>query len=90
MLAPARDWLARRGDDLSPAERGYIDASVALQRRAEEEREAARQAEIRHQQELAEAAGKLAEARQTEILQRRPLRSQGSAERHTRSIHWQG
>src|SRR5262249_7401733 len=60
MLAQARDWLARRRDDLSPAELGYIEASLALRRRTEEEQEAARQAEIRRQQELAEAAGKLA------------------------------
>ncbi len=60
MLAQARDWLARRRDDLSPAELRYIEASLALQQRAEEEREAARQAEIRRQQELAEAAVKLA------------------------------
>jgi WD40 repeat protein len=55
MLAQSRDWLARRRDDLSPAEQGYIEASLALQRRAEEEREAARQAEIRREQELAGA-----------------------------------
>jgi hypothetical protein len=60
MLAQARDWLARRRGDLSPAEQDYIEASLAIQRRAEEEQEAARQAEIRHQQELAEAAVKLA------------------------------
>lgn len=60
MLAQARDWLARRRDDLSPAEQGYIEASIALRRRAEEEREAARQEEIRRQQELAETAVKLA------------------------------
>jgi hypothetical protein len=63
MLAQARDWLAQRRDDLSPAENGYIVASLALQRRAEEEQEAARQAEIRRQQELAEAAVKLADER---------------------------
>src|SRR5207253_2571835 len=53
MLAQGRDWLVQRHDDLSPAERGYIEASLALQRRAEEEQEAARQAEIRRKQELA-------------------------------------
>lgn len=46
MLAQATDWLARRGDDLGPAERAYIEASIALRRRAEEEKEAARQAEL--------------------------------------------
>jgi hypothetical protein len=60
MLAQAREWLARRRDDLSPAEGGYIEASLALQRREEEEREVARQAEIGRQQELAQAAVKLA------------------------------
>ena len=67
MLAQARDWLDRRRDDLSRAELSYIEASLALQRRAEEEqrraeeeREAARQAEITRQRELAEAAVKLA------------------------------
>src|SRR6516165_2539246 len=60
MLAQARDWLARRRDELSPAELNYIEASLALQQRAEEDREAARQAEIRRQQELGEAAVKLA------------------------------
>jgi len=59
MLAQARDWLAQRHDDLSPAERGYIDASIALQRKEEEEREAARQHVIRREQELV-AAVKLA------------------------------
>jgi hypothetical protein len=28
MLAQASDWLARRGDDLSPAERSYIETSL--------------------------------------------------------------
>jgi WD40 repeat protein len=60
MLAQARDWLARRRDDLSPAELSYIEASLASQRRADAEREAARQAEISRQQQLAEAAVKLA------------------------------
>jgi WD40 repeat protein len=60
MLAQARDWLARRREDLSPAEQGYIEASLALRRRAEEEQENARQAEIRRQQELAQAAVKVA------------------------------
>ncbi len=60
MLDQARYWLASRRDDLSAAERGYIEASLALQRRIEEEREAARLAEIRRQRELAETAAKLA------------------------------
>src|SRR6516162_1857601 len=60
MLAQGREWLGRRRDDLSPAELRYIEASLALQRQEEEQREAARQAEIRRQQELTEAAIKLA------------------------------
>ncbi len=60
MLAQAREWLAGRRDDLSQKERDYIEASVALRQRAEAEKEAARQAEIRRQQELAEAAVQLA------------------------------
>ena len=61
MLAQATEWLARRRDDLSAKELGYIEASVALRRRTEDERESARQAEIKRQQELAEAAQKLAD-----------------------------
>jgi WD40 repeat protein len=53
MLAQARDWLDRRRDDLNKAELGYIEASLSLQRRAEEVREAARQAEIKRQRRRA-------------------------------------
>jgi len=60
MLAQAAEWLARRGDDLSPAERDYIEASQTLQRCAEEEKEQARQAELDRQRQLAEAAESLA------------------------------
>ena len=60
MLAQATEWLAGRRDDLSQKERDFIEASVMLRRRVEEEKEAARQAEIKRQQELAEAAVKLA------------------------------
>jgi hypothetical protein len=56
MLAQAGDWLARRRDDLSPAELGFIEASLALRRRTEEEQEAARQAEIRRQRRRARIA----------------------------------
>ena len=61
MLAQAREWIARRRDDLSQKELAYIEASIALSRRAEAEKEAARQAEINRQQQLAEAAGRLAD-----------------------------
>jgi signal transduction histidine kinase len=61
MLAQALDWLARRYDDLSPLEQGYIEASLALQQRAEEEREAAQrekqEALAREEARLAEIAG---------------------------------
>ena len=60
MLAQASDWFARRGGDFSPAERDYIEASLALRQREDAEREAGRQAEIGRQRELAEAAVKLA------------------------------
>jgi len=53
MLVQASDWFARRGDDFSPAERGYIKASIALRQREEDQKEASRQAETRRQQELA-------------------------------------
>jgi tetratricopeptide (TPR) repeat protein len=56
MLAQATDWLARRRDDLSPTELGYIEASIALRRQAEEEREAARQAEINRQKDAHDQA----------------------------------
>ena len=60
MLAQAREWLMRRRGDLSQGELGFIEASLSLQRREEEEREAAHQAEISRQRELAEAAVRLA------------------------------
>jgi formylglycine-generating enzyme required for sulfatase activity len=60
-LAKAADWLAKRRDDLSQKERAYIEASVALSARLEAEKEAARQAEIKSQQELTKA---LAQAHQ--------------------------
>ena len=64
MLAQASDWFARRADDLSPVERSYIEASLTLRQREEDQKEAARQAEIGRQQELAEAAIKLASEQQ--------------------------
>ena len=60
MLAQASDWFTRRFDDLSPEEGVYIEASIALRQREEAEREAARQAEIGRERELAETASKLA------------------------------
>ena len=60
MLAQATDWLARRREDLSPAELAFVEASIALRKRAEEEKEAAKLAEIRREHELADAAKKLA------------------------------
>ena len=55
MLAQAADWLATRGGDLSPTERRYIEASIALRQREEAEREAARQAELQRERALAES-----------------------------------
>jgi WD40 repeat protein len=63
MLVQASDWLARHRDDLSLSELSYIEASLALQRREEEKQEAARQAEIKRQRELAETAVNLAAER---------------------------
>jgi hypothetical protein len=60
-LAQATDWLAKRRDDLSQKERADIEASVALNARLEAEKAAARQAEVKSQQELAKA---LAQAHQ--------------------------
>jgi WD40 repeat protein len=60
MLAQGRDWLNRRRDDLSPAEQGYIEASLALRQRAEAEKEAARKERERQLQELAETSKQLA------------------------------
>ena len=59
-MAQARDWFARRADDLSPQEQRYVEVSLALRQRENEQKEAARQAEIARQRELAEAAGRLA------------------------------
>ncbi|MGO1077255.1 nSTAND1 domain-containing NTPase [Inquilinus sp. CA228] len=67
MLAQATDWLARRHDELSPAEEGYIKASLAQRQRAEEEKEAARLAETARRQELAAASAKLAAEKRLRI-----------------------
>jgi hypothetical protein len=60
MLAQASDWFGRRSNDLSLSERRYIEASIALKQREEDAKEAATKAELHRQQELAEAARKLA------------------------------
>ena len=65
----------RRRAWLSDVERRFVEASVALQEREENERETARQAEIKRQQELAEAAVKLAD----EQLQRARIAALGGA-----------
>jgi hypothetical protein len=82
MLAQSREWFARYREELSPAERSYVEASLALQRRAEDEREAARQAEIKRQLELAEAAIKLANERdkaRAQLLAMRARRADAQA-----------
>lgn len=53
---------------LSATEHRFIGASNTLQQRTDEEREAARQAEIRRQQELAEAKRKRAILTRTTAL----------------------
>jgi WD40 repeat protein len=73
MLVQARDSLDRRREDLSVAELRYIEASIALRQYEENKREETRQAEIKHQQELAAAATKLAEARQLEVTRQQEL-----------------
>jgi len=65
----------RRRAWLSDVEHRFVEASVALQEREENERETARQAEIKRQQELAEAAVKLAD----EQLQRARIAALGGA-----------
>jgi hypothetical protein len=59
MLAQGGEWLEKHGDDLSKEEQDYIQASIGLQKRQEEQKEAAARNELRRQQELAEAARQL-------------------------------
>jgi CHASE2 domain-containing sensor protein len=47
LLPQASDWFTRRGDDLSPAERAYIEASLKLRQGEEAARQAVKHAEIR-------------------------------------------
>jgi tetratricopeptide (TPR) repeat protein len=56
MLAQATDWLAKRRDDLSSTELAYIEASIELRRKAEAEKEAAYQAELKRQQDARDQA----------------------------------
>jgi hypothetical protein len=60
MLAQAREWLSRRRDDLSRPELAFLEASLHLQQRIEEEREASAQAELKRQRDLTDAALSLA------------------------------
>jgi WD40 repeat protein len=53
-LAEAEDWLAEKAEQMSAAEREYIESSVALRERREMEREARRQRELETAQKLAE------------------------------------
>jgi hypothetical protein len=69
MLAQATEWVAKRCDDLSQKERDFIEASIALRQKIEAEKEAVRQAEINRQQELVEAATKLAMVKQEQAQQ---------------------
>lgn len=68
ILAQAKEWLAHRRDDLSSAELGYIEASLAFQQRVEEEQEAARLAEIKRLRELVGARNLAAAQRQNAII----------------------
>jgi hypothetical protein len=60
-LAVAEDWLARRRDDLSEEERAFVEAGTALRTADRHKEEELRQAELKRQQQLAEAAQLLAE-----------------------------
>jgi hypothetical protein len=66
MLDQATDWLARRGDDLSPTELGYIEASIALR----QQEKADRQAALRVAQELS--------ATRTQLVAERQRRAKGT------------
>ena len=96
MLAQAEEWFASRGDDFNPAERDYVEASLVLRQRERDEREAARQAEIKRQQELAEAAEQLrqeaeararaeAQARQAAEATAREAQARTAVEKQARS-----
>lgn len=61
MLAQAADWLAKRRDDLSPEERDFVEAGIALHRCEEEAKEAVRRTELTREQERADIAAKLAD-----------------------------
>ena len=71
MLAQAQDWLARRSDDLGPTERSYIEASLALRQRGEEEKAAAQQAESKRQYELGKPSAERVRRRKPELRPRR-------------------
>ena len=60
MLDQATDWLAWHRDDLSPAELGFIEASIALRQQEKE----ARQAALRQEQELSATRNQLTAERQ--------------------------
>lgn len=55
-LAIAEDWLAKRADELSPAEYDFINASRGLRTREAEEQEAIRQRELENARRLAKEA----------------------------------
>ena len=60
-LAVAEDWLARRQDEFSDEEKAYIRAGITFREAERQKEEEGRQAELRRQQQLAEAAQRLAE-----------------------------
>jgi len=60
-LAEATAWKSRRGEDMSPAETAFIEASESSAERVEREKEAARQRELEHAQALASEQEKRAE-----------------------------
>ncbi|MCB9101985.1 MAG: protein kinase [Anaerolineales bacterium] len=60
-LAEAESWLGQRRNDLTEAEREYIQAGLALRERQAAEREAQRRRELEVAQELAESERQRAE-----------------------------
>jgi ABC-type oligopeptide transport system ATPase subunit len=60
MLAQAEEWLANRRTDFNLREQSFIEASVALRDQEREEKEAAQEAELQRQKQLADAANQLA------------------------------
>jgi WD40 repeat protein/DNA-binding SARP family transcriptional activator len=55
LLAQARQWLDERRDEMGPAEREFVEASIALQERQQAERRAQQQKELQTAWQLAQS-----------------------------------